>query len=494
MPRRRPDGPRTWHVVGTVSLGTVMLLLSGSALNLALPLLAEHYRAGSVATTWIVLGFTLTQTSLLVVSGRVADRFDRRLVYLVGIALFVATSLGAGWAGSMGLLIGLRVLQGVAAALVMANGTALIAAAVPPERLSQSMGVYLGIMAAAPLLGPSLGGYLAENVGWQWVFWLNVPVGLAALLWGALVLPRVKGARRDPVDLPGAALLTGWLGLLVLLVSRTASGGFEPVDGLVLALMLLLLAGFAARQRFARVPLIDPALFRDRPFVFNGAASALGAMGWIGEVFLMALYFQNVYGLTTAQAGLAVLPGPLIGVAAAPLSGFLGRRFAPGLVARYGIATAAAGLALLAAAVGRDTPYAVLAVGMVLVSAGNGVFYTANTTVIMTGVPEERLGLVNGVRLTLHSLGLVLAPALCAALAASRLPAPDRHLLYASAAHQPGAEAVDALVAGYRLGLSALAATATLAVVLTVAAARSAPDRRDPAPAGKGVPQNTGSL
>lgn len=478
-----------WQIVATVTLGTVMLVLSSSALNIALPLVSEHYGAGPLAATWTVLGFMLVQTCLLVVSGRLADRLDRRRVYLAGIALFTVASLAAGFAPSIGVLIALRIAQGVAAALVMANGTALIAAAVPSSRLSQSMGVYLGLMAAAPLLGPSLGGYLAQNVGWQWVFWLNVPAGAGALVWGMLVLPRARSLSRDPIDAVGAVLLTGWLGLLVLAVSQ--AGGREGAAGtwpLIAIAGPLLFAGFVWRQRRARIPLIDPALFADRPFVLSSFAATLSATGWLGSVFLMSLYLQNVKGLSTAEAGLAVLPGPLVGMVASPIGGQLGRWFPARRIAVAGLLASMAGLVLPALFLDRDTPYPVIAAAMVLVSAGSGVFYTANTTMIMMGVSADRLGVVNGVRLTLHNLGTVLSPALCVAFATSQLAAGDRHLLYATAAARPPAEAVGALLVGYRLAFTVFAAATLCGVALLLLAGRGAGPAEPPAEEPPAVP------
>ncbi|ROO90548.1 EmrB/QacA subfamily drug resistance transporter [Actinocorallia herbida] len=478
LPSPRPRAVRgasagAWQTVATVTLGTVMLVLNSSALNIALPLVAEHYEAGPLAATWTILGFMLVQTCLLVVAGRVADRFDRRRIYLLGIVLFTAASLVAGFAPSIGVLIALRVVQGVAAALVMANGTALIAAAVPPSRLSQSMGFYLGLMAAAPLIGPSLGGYLAENVGWEWVFWLNVPAGAAALVWGMLVLPRSRALSHDPIDAVGAALLTGWLGMLVLAVSQAGSQESAGSGWLPAVAGPLLFLGFVLRQRKAKVPLVDPSLFADRPFTLSGLATTLSAMGWIGNVFLLALYFQNVQGMSTAEAGLAVLPGPIIGMIASPIGGQLGRWFRADRIAVAGALTSMTGLTLPVLLLERDTPYPVIAAAMMLVSAGSGVFYTANTTMIMMGVPGDRLGVVNGVRLTLHNLGTVLGPAVAVAVATSRLAAADRHLLYATADARPSADALAGLVTGYRLAFAVFAVASLCATALLIAAVRT---------------------
>lgn len=457
----------SWQIVATVSLGTTMLVLSGTVLNIALPLIAGHYKAGPLAATWVVLGFMLVQTSLLVVCGRLADRFDRRKVYLSGLALFTLASLAAASAPTIEVLIVLRTLQGIAAAMAMANGTALIAAAVPAERLSQSMGVYLGALGAAPLLGPSLGGYLADTFGWQWVFLMDVPVGITALAWGAYCLPRAASASRDPIDAAGAALLTGWLALLVLVVSQAGSGDRLAAPRLVpLVLCPLLFVVFVLHQRRARSPLIDPGLFSTRAFVLGNLAAPLSSVGSVGMAFLIALYLQNVQGMSTVEAGLAVLAGPLAGMITPPVSGRLGSRFPPQRIAVWGTVAATAGLALLAASLAEDTPYWLIATAMVLVSAGGGVFYTANTTVLIMGVPAERLGVVNGVRLTVHFLGVSLSPAICLAVASSFLAPRDRHVLYASADSRPSAAVREALLSGYRLSFWIFALAALACAVL----------------------------
>ncbi|GAB2826356.1 DHA2 family efflux MFS transporter permease subunit [Actinocorallia aurea] len=472
--------------MATVSLGTTMLVLSGTVLNIALPLIAAHYDAGPLAATWVVLGFMLVQTSLLVVCGRLADRFDRRKVYLTGLALFTVASLAAALSPSIEVLIALRTLQGVAAAMAMANGTALIAAAVPKERLSQSMGIYLGALGAAPLLGPSLGGYLADTFGWQWVFLLDVPVGLTALAWGAYCLPKAANPSRDPIDAVGAALLTGWLALLVLVVSQAGSGDWLAAPRLVpLLLCPLVLVLFAVHQRRSPAPLIDPDLFAARAFVLGNLAAPLSAVGIVGTGFLIALYLQNVQGMSTVEAGFAVLPGPIAGTIAAPVGGRLGARFAPQRIAVWGTAAASAGLALLALGLAEDTPYPLIAAGMVLVSAGAGIFYTANTTVLIMGVPSERLGVVNGVRLTVHFLGVSLSPAICLAVVSSRLAPDDRHVLYASAKNLPAEAVRETLLSGYRLSfwLFALAALACAFLVARVPAPSREPDDAMPSPA-----------
>ncbi|MGI5163415.1 MFS transporter [Spirillospora sp. CA-253888] len=477
-PARRP-GP--WRVLSVVCLGSVLLVVNMTTLNVALPVVVRHFGAGTAAAGWIVLSFVLAQTSLLLVFGRVSDVFGRRGAYLLGLAVFTAASLLAGFAPDVGTLIALRVVQAAGGAMFLSGGTALIAHAFGPERLTQGLGVYLGLLGAAPLLGPTVGGYLAETAGWQWVFWFNVPFGAVALAWGAVTLPRVPRGPRESIDVLGAALLLGGLGGPVLSLSDAGAhgwGGALVVPGAAAGAVLL--PAFALRQRRAAQPLVDPALFGDRGFALGTVAALCNSVGRFGTLLLLALFLQAGSGMSPAQAGVAVLPGPLAGMVAAPVGGFLGRALRPRTLALIGSGLVGAGLAVMLAALDARTPYLAVAACLVLVSAGSGVFVTGNTAAMLAAVPAGRLGVANGARLTAHNIGNVLSAALGLTVAASALARADRHLLYAGAAARlPDAAQAD-LAAGYRRAFALLLLASLVATACSLAGRRAAgrPDAR----------------
>ncbi|XVQ16234.1 DHA2 family efflux MFS transporter permease subunit [Spirillospora sp. CA-255316] len=450
-------------MLSAVSLGTVLLVVNVSTLNIALPVVVRHFDASASAAGWILLAFMLTQTSLLVVFGRIADLFGRRGTYLCGLAAFTVASLLAGFAPNVEILIALRVLQGVGGAVLLANGTAIIAWAFGPARLSQGLGVYLGVLGAAPLLGPSIGGYLAETAGWQWVFWFNVPLGALALGWGFLSLPRMPRGAREPIDALGAVLLVGWLGALVIALSEAGSRGWSgPATLAGAAVCALVFPLFVLRQRRIRHPLVDLALFGDRGFTLGSLAALFNTLARFGTLLLLALFLQAISGMTPAQAGLAVLPGPLAGMVAAPAGGFLGRRVPPRTLAVAGSLITSAGLAMMLPLLSGHTPYWLVALCLAVVSIGSGVFTTGNTAAILATVPSERLGIVNGLRMALQNVGNVLSAALCLALAASALARPDRHLLYQGAAAGLSRNSIDDLVTGYRRAFALLLAASLI--------------------------------
>ncbi|GAA3959223.1 hypothetical protein GCM10023085_47000 [Actinomadura viridis] len=467
--------PDPWRVLSAVGLGTVLLVVNVSTLNIALPVVVRHFGAGAAAAGWILLAFMLAQTGLLMVFGRVADVFGRRGTYLCGLAVFTLASLLAGFAPDVTTLIVLRALQGVGGAVLLANGTAIIAWAFGPARLSQGLGVYLGILGAAPLLGPSIGGYLAETAGWQWVFWFNVPLGALALGWGLLSLPRVPRGPREPIDYLGAVLLVGWLsGLVISLTEAGARGWTGPLTAGGLAAAALLLPWFVLRQRRARYPLVDLALFGDRRFTQGSVAALFNTLARFGTLLLLALFLQAVSGMTPAQAGLAVLPGPLAGMVAAPVGGFLSRRVSPRTLAVAGSAITSAGLAVTLPLLSGDTPYALVALCLVAVSAGSGIFATGNTAAILAAVPPERLGIANGLRMTLQNVGNVLSGAFCLTLAASALARADRHLLYQGAAAEMSRSSLGALADGYQRAFALLLAASLIATLTSFSSRRLA--------------------
>ncbi|WP_460368874.1 MFS transporter, partial [Actinocorallia lasiicapitis] len=326
-----------WKVLSVVSLGTVLVVLNQTAMTVGLPVVVRRFEVGAFGAGWIVLAFMLTQTALMVVFGRLADVYGRRGTYLTGFAVFTAASLAAGFAPTIWLLVAARIVQGVAGAMILANGTAIVAHAFPADRLSHGLGVYLGVMTAAPLLGPSVGGYLASAHGWAWLFWFNVTAGIVAVGWGLRALPRVPPGEREPIDLTGAALLAAWLTGLMLLLSEGGSGGWSTPTALWGAFgFAVLLPFFVWRQLTAAVPLVDLRLFADRSFTLANLAALTNVLGRMGSVFLVALYLQAVKGMTPAQAGIAVLPGPIASLFASPLGGWLGTRMPPRRVAAGG--------------------------------------------------------------------------------------------------------------------------------------------------------------
>ena len=269
-----------WRTLSVVGLASVFSGMSTSALNVALPAVVRHFSAGATAASWILLAFMLTQTVLMITFGRLADLFGRRSMYLAGLATFTTASLLAGLAPSAWALVGFRVLQAAGSAMLLTNSAAIVTDAFPRHRLGQGMGIYLASFSIAQLLGPTLGGFLAAHAGWRWLFWYNVPVGAACLVWGAVALRRTApGGERRSLDLPGNLLVFVALGGgLVGLSQVTALGWSDPVVLAGLALFVVLLPAFLLLERRMPHPLVDVSLFGDRAFAFGLLASFLNSV------------------------------------------------------------------------------------------------------------------------------------------------------------------------------------------------------------------------
>ncbi|GGK80940.1 MFS transporter [Sphaerisporangium melleum] len=468
-----------WRVCSVTSLGLALIGVNASTLNVALPAVVRHFEAGAFASSWILLSYLLISTATLVFFGRVADLLGRREVYLTGFALFTVCSLAAGLSPNVGFLIAMRALQALGAAMILANGTVIITDAFPPDRLSQGMGVYIGTLSVAQLAGPTLGGLIADTAGWQWVFWVNVPPGVVALLWGWATLRRVPAAERTPVDAAGNLIVFAALTAALFALSEAGSRGLSgPVVPAGLLVFLVLLPLLVVVERRASHPVLDLRLFGERMLAFANLASFCAALSRSALVLLVALYFQAARGLDAFTAALAVLPVPVGMAVASPIAGALGRRVSPYVLSVGGCALNSAGLLILMASTGAGTPYALVAAGLFLAGCGNGAFLTGNTTQVMSMLPPGSLGVVNGFRLMIMNLGIVLSVATTLTVLGSALPPSLRDLVYAGTLSQASPVAVEHLMSGFQRTYLVLAAVA-LAGLVSAACAR--PRRRSAA-------------
>ena len=205
-----------WRALSVVSLASILTALGSSSLNVALPKVVQHFGASATAANWILLSYMLANTVLMVAFGRLADLFGRRTMYLLGLGVYIGASLLLGFSPGAWFLVGLRVVQAAGGAMLLTNSAALLVDAFPPRQLGRGMGVYIASFSIAQLVGPTLGGVLADRFGWQWVFWYNVPVGAVCLVWGAVVLRKVGGQGRERgIDVPGNLLVLISLGSLL---------------------------------------------------------------------------------------------------------------------------------------------------------------------------------------------------------------------------------------------------------------------------------------
>ncbi|XVQ85251.1 MFS transporter [Microbispora siamensis] len=461
-----------WRVCSVTGLGLVLIGLSSSTLNVALPAVVRHFDAGPLASSWILLAHLLISTATLVFFGRVADLLGRREVYLVGFALFTGASLLAGIAPDVGVLIALRALQGLGAAMILANGTVIVTAAFPPDRLSQGMGVYMATLSVAQLAGPTLGGLIADTLGWRWIFWINVPAGVIALAWGAAVLRKVPAGPRQSVDALGNLIVFAALSAVLIAISQG-----EPLPGVAAAALVPAL--FAVERR-ARNPVLNLTLFGGRMLLYANLASFANALARSSLILLAGLYFQAARGADALAAGMSVLPVPVGMTIASPLAGTLGRRVSPYALSVGGCVLTASGLLVLMVSAGPATPYWLIGIGLFVCGCGSGAFLTGNTTQVMSALPEESRGVVNGFRLMVMNVGVVLSVATTLSLLTASVAPALRDQVYAGTLSQVSPVALRQLMAGFRTTYLVLFCVALFGVLF--AAMASTPDIRRSTP------------
>ncbi|MEU7748339.1 MFS transporter [Nonomuraea sp. NPDC049158] len=462
-----------WRVCSVTSLGLVLIGIAGSTLNVALPTVVRHFHASPFESGWILLAFLLVNTASLVFFGRVADLLGRREIYLAGFALFTVASLLAGLSPGVWFLVAMRVLQAVGAAMILANGTVIITDAFPPDRLSQGMGVYIGTLSVAQLAGPTLGGLIADTAGWQWIFWVNVPAGLIAFGWGAVILRKMPRGPREPVDALGNALVFAALSAILIALSEAGSAGLSSPAVLTgVAVFAVLVPLIVLVERRAAHPVLDLRLFGERLLAFANLASFCNALARSALILVVALYFQAARGVDAFTAGLSVLPVPVGMALASPLAGSL--KISPYVVSIGGALMSAVGLGTLMLTADPATPYWIIGVGLFVAGCGSGTFLTGNTTQVMRALPSGSLGVVNGFRVMIMNMGIVISVGVSLSVLAGSVGPAERAQVYAGTLAKLSPVAVGQVMHGFERTYAMLFAVA-LTGALFAALARPRP-------------------
>jgi EmrB/QacA subfamily drug resistance transporter len=421
----RPDS-RRWRALVLLCLAQFMVILDVTVVNVALPAIGADLALDRAALTWVVTAYTLCFGGLMLLGGRLADLLGRRRTFLAGLAVFTLASLGAGLAGDGAVLLVARAAQGVGAALLSPAALSIITTTFHGRERHRALGVWAGIGGTGAAVGVLLGGLLAAGPGWQWVFFVNVPVGLLVAVGVALTVsasPRsaaggAGAARVEGVDVPGALAVTAAIGLLVYGLVKAGDTGWSAAGTLLpLGVGLGLLGVFVAVERRVSAPLVDLRLLGTRP-VAAGYGVMLAASGLlISGFFLNSLLLQRVMGLSALRTGLVFLPVALATIVGAQAAAHLLGRLGGRPVAATGFTLAAAGMALLAgAAAGSDAVTGVLP-GFALAAAGLGMAFVTATTTAMSRVDPHRAGMVSGVVNTAHELGAALGVAIVSTIA-----------------------------------------------------------------------------
>ncbi|MBO0829255.1 MAG: MFS transporter, partial [Streptosporangiales bacterium] len=360
-------------------------------------------------------------------------------------------------------LVGVRAVQAIGAAAIITNTTALLTDVFPARQLTLGLGLNVTVISAAQVLGPLVGGLVATTSGWRAVFWFNVPVGVAGLVWASLVLRRNYGGvgtrRGEPFDVLGAVLSFLVIGALVLTLSEGGAIGWASWPVLAGVICFAVFTPLFLWTQVHRVyPLVDLSLLNDRERGMAYLATLLVSVARFAIVLLASLYVQAARGTDSFHAGLQVLPVAFGMMVASPVAGRLAARVPARVLSTIGLGVVAAGLAVLAVVISPEIGYPALTGILLVIGAGSGFFLSPNTSSIMASVPADRRGIANGMRSTLQNAGYVSSTALTLAIVTGPLSPEQKSAAYAGELSRlPGAD-LDAFTGGYRIALLLLAA------------------------------------
>ena len=398
------------------SVALFMTTLDNLVVTTALPVIRTDLDASLSGLEWTVNAYTLTFAVLLITGAALGDRFGRRRLFTIGLAIFTLASAAAALAPTIEILIAARALQGLGGAIVTPLTLTILSAAVPKERRGLVLGAWGGISGLAVAIGPLVGGAVVEGISWQWIFWLNVPIGLVLLPLAALRLRESRGPN-DALDLPGLGLASaGLFGIVWGLVraNQVGWGSLEIVSALTAGAVVLAL--FVLWELRAPEPMLPLRFFRNRTFAAANVASLLMFFGMFGSIFLLAQFFQTVQGYSPLQAGLRVLPWTAMPIFVAPLAGALSDRIGGRPLMATGLALQAAGLAWIAFVSTPTVGYGELVTPFVLSGIGMALYFAPVANVVLSAVRPEEEGQASGANNAIRELGGVFGVAVLASV------------------------------------------------------------------------------
>ncbi|MDQ0585566.1 MFS transporter [Streptomyces rishiriensis] len=414
---------RRWTVLVVCALSMFLVGVDTTIVNVGLPEIGYGLDVDTRGLEWVVNAYTVVLASLLIVSGSLADRFGRRRVFRCGLLVFGMASLACALAPSLGALVAARAVQGVGASMLSPVALAIVVNAMPdPRERARAIGVWASVFGLSMAVGPVTGGALIAAFGWRSVFWINAPVVVAALVLVAMFVPESRAQRARPLDLPGQALLTVILGLVVgVLIDGPGIGWTSPAALTGCTLIAAATAGFVLAERRRGEPLMDLALFRRPPF----ATAVLGAVAVFVALnmtlLLSTLYLQHTRGWTPLASGAATLPMALGATVCAPWSGALVGRLGPRRpLVLAGAFTAAGGLSLMN--LGQDTSVPLILLAHLLIGVGFGFANAPLTNTAVSGLPLARAGVAGAITSTARQVGAAVGIALAGALVAGAGP------------------------------------------------------------------------
>jgi EmrB/QacA subfamily drug resistance transporter len=453
---------RKWWTLGAVAFGLFMIMLDNTVVFVALSSIQSDLHISQSELEWVVSGYALTFAVLMLTGGKLADMLGRRRIFIVGLTIFTASSLACGLATGAGFLIGARVVQGVGAALMNPATLSIIVATFPPRQRGTAIGIWVGISAMALAIGPLVGGILTEQINWSWIFFINVPVGIAGIIVSRIFITETRDESEEQrLDLPG--LVSSAVGLFGLTYALIEGNNYGWGSGRILggfALAAVALGIFVLLEHRQRVPMLDLSLFKNSTFSGANLTMLLVALAMFGVFFFNSLYLGQVLGYSPIQTGATFLPLTVLIVFVAPLAGRFSDKIGPRWLMGAGLVLLSGSL-LSFSTLGVNSTFWDIVPGLILGGFGMSLAMTPTTAAAMGSVPVDKAGVGSAVLNSMRQVGGSLGIALMGAIVASSISV------------LPGSPDYPAqFVEGYHNALHVAAAIAILGAVVAVATVR----------------------
>jgi len=471
---------RKWWTLAAVSFGLFMIMLDNTVVNVALPSMARDLGVGLAELEWIVTGYALTFASVMLTGGKLADLFGRRRIFVVGLVIFTLSSLACGLAESGDFLIGARIVQGVGAALMNPATLSIIAATFPPHQRGMAIGIWAGVSALALAIGPLVGGLLTQHLDWNWIFFVNVPIGILAIVASFILIPESKDESEEQrLDLPG--LLTSGIGLFALTYGLIEANSYGWTSGRIVAsftVAVAMLTAFVLLELRQRLPMLDLSLFRSGTFAGANIAVLLVALAMFGVFFFLSLYMQGILGYSAVQAGAAFLPMTILIILIAPIAGKSSDRFGSRWLMTAGMLLVSAQLVYFSR-LGIESDFWTLLPGMLTGGVGMALVMTPSAAAAIRALPVDKSGVGSAVLNAFRQVGGSLGIALMGAIMANEVGD-----FQGGAVFQQKQAFVDGL--STTMTVAALIALAGAVVSAVLVRAHEPQERR---PAAEGIPE-----
>jgi EmrB/QacA subfamily drug resistance transporter len=427
MSTRQARQVNPWAAMAALCIGFFMIMLDTTIVSVAVPSMLTHLKASLNQVVWVTSVYLLTYAVPLLLTGRLGDRIGRKKMFMAGLFVFTASSLWCGLSGNVEMLIIARGVQGLGAAMMTPQTMAFITNLFPPNKRGAPMGMWGGVAGLATIAGPLLGGVLVDNFGWQWIFMVNVPIGVVALVLTAFLVPGAQTFTKRKFDVLGTVLSS--LGLLALVFGLQNGQqyhwgkAFGPINvGEIIGLGVLLLIAFVYSQsRNRQEPLVPLSLFRHRNFAAANGANLMIGFALTGMFLPLVIYFQSVRGLSPLESGLITAPMSLLSGIVAPIAGRLSDRISGKYVSMTGFSALAVGLLIIVAQARWDTSPAALIPALLVCGFGVGCVFSPLANLATSDVPLPSIGAASGIFNTSRQVGGVLGSAAIGVLLQARL-------------------------------------------------------------------------